>query len=41
MIRYSVFSLHAMLRSKTEHTERLLGDDLAGECDPDCDADQP
>ena len=39
MIRYSVFSLHAMLRSKTEHTERFLGDDLARECDPDCDAD--
>ena len=41
MIRYSAFSLHAMLRPKTEHTERFLGNDLAGECDPDCDADQP
>ena len=41
MIRYSAFSFHAMLRSKTEHTERFLGNDLAGECDPDCDADQP
>ena len=30
-----------VIRSETEHTERLLGDDLAGEYDPDCDADQP
>ena len=30
-----------IIRSKTEHTERLLDDDLAGECDPNRDADQP
>ena len=41
VIRNISISLNVMLRSKTEHTERLLGDDLAGECDPDCDADQP
>ena len=30
-----------IIRSETEHIERLLGDDLAGECDSDCDVDQP
>ena len=28
-------------RSNTTHAQRFLGDDLAGECDPDRDADQP
>ena len=35
------FHLIPIARSNTTHAERFLGDDLAGECDPDCDADQP
>ena len=37
----SSFHLNPIARSNKTHAQRFLGDDLAGECDPDCDADQP
>ena len=35
------FHLILITRPNTTHAQRFLDDDLAGECDPDCDADKP